>query len=198
METKRKEKTLSATGGVSLIQYEKLSNFCKMYNTYISRLVGIAIHNELEKDQPFKLDLTLPDLNNYVPNAFAEQAGKILHYLKDSEINFSLEMLYLVRDDIGILDKEEFLGGLKTCLDAGILETFIYNPRIKEDRYKREDVHPLKRNRHVVKDEKHFRLKQNSPAMKKKAIRKSMKDARDIAAYERVKKKLKREFEGKV
>jgi len=121
---KKTEETngIRAQSWISTNHYGKLENFSKMYKLPISRLIAIAIERELEKDTPFKVDFTLP--TDLLPNAYADEAGKILKFMRRLKSGVALDFLYVLRHDIGIFDGKAFLAGFSECIKANKLETF--------------------------------------------------------------------------
>lgn len=104
-------------------------------NLPVSRLVAIALDNEIHRENSFEWNLTLPneDLEEF---AYADQAGKLIRYLTDNTRGVSLDMLLLFREDIGIKCKDELRYGLKEALDSTLISA--YYP--KESRYVRENT----------------------------------------------------------
>lgn len=122
---------------IGKVHADKLSKFSKMYNLPVSRLIAIAIDNEIfDNDKPFKIDLSLPE--DFQEYAFAEQAYQILVFLRTQKVGMSIDMLYVLRHDIGIADRETFLGAFKECLDKGMIEPVIAPKSIKYGNLERE------------------------------------------------------------
>ena len=177
-KVKREENMMArAQGYIGHKHHDALERFAKMYDLPISRLVAIAIDNEMEKDKPFKLDLKLP--SEYVEYAHAKEAGKILDFMRGLRIGMSLDLLYIMRHDIGISDRDLFLAGFKECIMKEQIEKFEAPSTTK---YKAGSIL--------------YRVNALNPVVKKAKKAKTTKELRDYAAYERVRKKLERE--GKV
>lgn len=89
----------------------------------ISRLIAIAVDNEFSKEKPFAFDVTLPteEVEEY---AYIDQAGMILNFLKKLKHGLPLELLVLLRHDIGIADKETFMNAWKDLVTKGFVESF--------------------------------------------------------------------------
>ena len=86
------------------------------------RLIAMAIEHELERENPFEYDVTVPS-DKYVEHAYASDAGKILTYLKRSS-GMSLENLCIMRHDIGIPDKKTLLLAFRECLLSRQIESY--------------------------------------------------------------------------
>lgn len=137
----------------------------------IYRLIEIALDNELSKERPFDMDFSLPtdETEEY---AYAEQAGKILKAMETIG-GAGLDQLVLLRHDIGIPDKLEFMYGFRECLEKGFIET--YTPPANSWR---KAEYP--------DNYKYYRLVQHNPKTTKKVRKKA-------SRYEQF-QKLKKEF----
>lgn len=102
---------ISRTDEFKLDAYVKATGFSK------SRLVGIAVFNELRRENPFEWDTTFPEDDDVVEYAYLDQAGRIMNFFKTQIRPIPLDFLLLIREDLGIPDRYEFLMGLKECLD---------------------------------------------------------------------------------
>lgn len=100
---------------------DQLEYWSKIYKLPVSRLIAIAVDNELQRDKPFYLNLELPE-NDYIEFAFAEEAGKILTFMKTRTHTVGLDMLLIMRSDIGVPDKEIFLSAFRDLLDRGLIK----------------------------------------------------------------------------
>jgi hypothetical protein len=89
----------------------------------ISRLIAIALEHELEREKPFEFDVTLPD-EEYVEFAYADEAGRIMSYLRGDIQGFGLDMLCLLRHDIGIPDKQTFLLAFRELVNKEMVEAY--------------------------------------------------------------------------
>lgn len=161
------------TSYVSNKHMEFLVYYSQLYKLPITRLIAIAIDNEcLKKENAFNVDLTLPESGENVEYAYAEQAGKILNYVRNLPFGTSLDMLYIVRHDIGISNKDVLLSAFKECLDKNMLE--VYTPP-RNMRTKRDDT-------------TYYRLTGSDKSDKKaKSIRKK---ASQYETYQKYKKKF--------
>lgn len=137
----------------------------------VSRLVAIALEHELEREKPFEYDVTLP-ADEYVEFAYADDAGKILNYLRGDSQGFGLDMLCLLRHDIGIPDKTTFLLAFRELLSKDLLE--VYKPKKKPMSY---TEHP--------EDYVMYRLKGEAAPERKKKRR----EATEFARFKRLERK---------
>lgn len=138
----------------------------------ISRLIAIALDNELSRPDAFEFDSELPT-DEFMEYSYADQAAKLVRYLKDVE-GLGADQLLLVRHDVGIPDKDEFLFALRECLNAGIVEEFkpkkgifkhmdhaegymCYRLTSKNPKYKKEQINKAKRFEKLQRLKKEFR-----------------------------------------
>lgn len=137
----------------------------------ISRLIAIALEHELEREKPFEYDVTLPS-DEYVEFAYADEAGKIMNYLRGDLQGMGLDMLCLCRHDIGIPDKNTFLLAFRELVKKDMLEA--YKPKKKLLSY---TEHP--------EDYVMYRLKgENAPERKKKR-----REATEFERFKRLERK---------
>lgn len=78
----------------------------------VGRLIAYAIDTEMERDKPFDYDVELPR-NTYVPNAYAEEAGRIKKLIAKFPRGIGLDALCIFRHGIGIPNKLDFLLGFR-------------------------------------------------------------------------------------
>jgi post-segregation antitoxin (ccd killing protein) len=114
-----------AVGWISKYQHKRLEEEARKKGLPLSRLVAIAIDRELERPDAFKFDMNLPTIE-YVEDGFeyADEAGKILHYLRTQKEGLSLDLLLILRHDIGVPDREIFLAAFKVCIDKDFVEKY--------------------------------------------------------------------------
>lgn len=136
----------------------------------MTRLIAFAVDNELQKDRPFDFDLTLPN-DEYIEYAYADEAGKILNFIKTLRTGIALDNLTLLRFKIGIPSKKVFLAAFRECIEKEMLEPF---------KPFRSDRMPP-----VADDYYSYRLK-NASKVDKKLIKKQ----KDYAKYLRLKKEF--------
>jgi hypothetical protein len=103
--------------------YRKLEIHSEKNHISISQLVAIALDQQFDKDYPFTLEISLPD-DDFVDYAYADEAGKIMSFLDDTEVGSTLEVLYLLRHEMGIESRGRFLGGFKELLAKGVLDCY--------------------------------------------------------------------------
>lgn len=159
-------------GLVSKTARKRLEELMLTKKVPISRLVAIAIEHEFERDKPFDYSVDLPQ-DEYVDMAFADEAGKILDYMKMSG-GMPLEMMVLNRHDIGIPDKERYLLAFRECLLKGFLVP--YKPRQAE-------YSPFKYDEETV----FYQVKDARKAVMKKIRR----EAKDYETFKKLEKKFK-------
>lgn len=99
-----------------------LDNYSIKKGVPFTRLIGIAIANELEKDKPFEYDVSPPE-GEYIELAFVEEASKIMNYMSRSS-GMSLELMCMVRHDMGLPDKKLFMLAFRECLLRGLIESY--------------------------------------------------------------------------
>lgn len=97
-------------------------------NTPISRLVAIAIENEMEAVEPFTYSLDFPDVDDYFQ--CVKEMELITAYLKAVGKPIPVFFIVIMRRSIGIPDKTKVLEALKSMLMIGTIE-LIDNKRPK-------------------------------------------------------------------
>ena len=110
-------------GFTSSKTYRKLELHSEKNHISISQLVAIALDQQFDKDYPFLLNTELSD-DDFVDYAYADEAGKIMSFLDDTEIGSTLEVLYLLRSEMGIENREAFLGGFRELMTKGVLDCY--------------------------------------------------------------------------
>lgn len=91
----------------------------------ISRLIAVAIANELETQKPFTYDVELPETTDAT---YTSKAAKIYQYLKLCGNGMDKKLLVIARNDMGIEDKDEFLKALKLLFDEKMIEQVDFRP----------------------------------------------------------------------
>lgn len=109
------KRMVKVTMWVSKTHAMKIENAAKRTKLPKSRVATLAFDEGLEHNPNLEYDLTLPD--EYVEYAFAHEAGKILDYMKKQDIGLSPDMLFVLRHDIGIADKETLFGAFKELIE---------------------------------------------------------------------------------
>lgn len=115
---------LQVRGYIPKFHDNALREISKKRKISISRLVAFAIDNELCSERPFKFDTEL-STEEIVEYAYADEAGKILNFVKTLRIGAGLDILLLLRFEMGVPNKSVFLAAFKECLDKGMLEAFV-------------------------------------------------------------------------
>ena len=115
MSIKPEQITLTKSGMLSQESIIKINQISKDRKVAITRLIGYAIDNELSKEIPFQFDYALP-VDEYIENAYAVEANKILDYFKTINRGLPLDTLLLIREKIGVPDKQRLLYGMRECL----------------------------------------------------------------------------------
>lgn len=108
---------------ISQYHYNKLLYWSQETKLPMSRLLSIALDKEIEKDVPFQFDMSLPR-DEYVEYAYADEAGKILNFMRSQSTGMGLDLLLLLRYDIGIPDKGVFLAAFRECFEKKMLEAY--------------------------------------------------------------------------
>lgn len=89
----------------------------------MSRIVGLAFDAEMERNPALKYELELPSVDEYIEYAFAAEAGKVLDYIKKlPKAGLSIDLLYILRHDIGISDKEILFGAFTELIQKGFVK----------------------------------------------------------------------------
>lgn len=175
MNTEKKPKQLiySKGGYITNGGEQALRLLAQERGLALSSLIGYAIDNEFEKEFPFQANYSLPD-DEYIENAYADEAGKIISFMKSYPTPFWLEKFALLRFDMGIPSKTRFLYGFRECLMTGLVVSFFT-----------EDPNRTR------KDEPYYRLKEIQDEVDKKKKVKRTKEEKMFDDYIRLQKKLK-------
>jgi hypothetical protein len=126
----------------------------------ISKLIAYALDNEMDCAEPFKYDVTIPDVP-YREFEYADEASKLLKYLmKNFASGTGLDMLVLCRRDIGVPDKARLLLGYRELLKREMVEEFY--PQHTKFRYGK-NYRYIRPTQDVIENEKNNRLKKIKP-----------------------------------
>ncbi len=98
----------------------------------MSKLVAIAVDNELDSPVPFAYNCLLPS-SVFVPHAFVEESAKIVQYLMKFPSGTGRDQLMLCRRDMGIPSKETFMYAYRELLTVGMIEEVNPPSRVKFD-----------------------------------------------------------------
>ena len=152
---------------VGKTQYEQLKFRSEVSKLPMSRLIAIAIDYELQKEKPFEWDMKIPG-GEYLEFTYADEAGKIVNYMRTlGSKGMSLDLLLLLRADMGIKDKNTFMQGFRECLEKKVVEPYVTN----DLKYKTDTIF--------------YRVAGLSPLETKKVS----KEVREYKAYLRLQKK---------
>lgn len=162
---------------VPKFHHEKIRAISKARKMPMSRLIALLIDDELLKDKPFSYDLSLAGEES-TEYAYAEEAGKLLNFLKALDKGMGLDVLTMLRYHIGIPDKIVFLGAFQECLSKEMIEP--YKEKLPSNRAPMPD------------DYYSYRVAGAGKARSKKLL---SKDAKDFAKYQKLKKKFEKEGE---
>lgn len=166
-----KEITNRVSGNISNHHRDALLKIVFERKIPLARLIAIAIDKELMREDAFEICTTLPR-DKTIEYAYAEQASKILSFMKDIN-GIGIDQLILLRHDVGIPDVTELLYGLKECIDKGFVESF----KPKPSPYVKIEY---------AEGYLHYRLTENNPIRRKRREQKGKR-------YEKL-QKLKKEF----
>lgn len=86
----------------------------------LSALLSMLIDNELEKEDPFHYDMTLPEETE--DGVHAETGGIFLNYMTGNPRGMSLDRLLTYRHEMGIESKEALLYVISHCLKTKLIE----------------------------------------------------------------------------
>lgn len=68
----------------------------------VSRLVGIAIDNEMRSTSPFNYPVEIPTTPAYLESAYIAEAQRMIEFIKKNPIGIDRELLVMSRGDYGI------------------------------------------------------------------------------------------------
>lgn len=117
----------------------------------VSRLCAIAIDNEFDQgEHSFNYPFVLPT-TPFTQSEYADEAGKILNFLRRYPDGLSQDVLMMCRRDLGVESREKFLYGYRELVEADLIEEFTKNLNYGTSsirvRYKTEDATEMKRRR---------------------------------------------------
>lgn len=103
---------------------EKIRKKAEETNIKMSRLIALAIDNELDAIIPFTYHCPMPTAP-YIECAFQMEAGRVLKYLKDNFDNGTgVESLVICRRDMGIESRETVMFAIRELLEVKMIEVF--------------------------------------------------------------------------
>lgn len=86
-------------------------------NIPMSRLICIAIDNELDTMKPFNYPTVVPD--EYQEFMYAKEARLLLNFLHRCPKGLGLDSIVLARRDVGVDSREDLLAAVKELLEQG-------------------------------------------------------------------------------
>jgi hypothetical protein len=89
----------------------------------ISKLICIALDNELDVPVPFLYPTELP-ASPYVQDAYIDEAGKIYDFLKKIPYGIARDHLLLCRRDMSVQTREVLLLAYRELLETDLIEEF--------------------------------------------------------------------------
>lgn len=106
---------------MSKATYEMLRIRSNAKGIPISKLVQVAIDNELDAPAPFSFLCEMPT-QTFIENAYIDEAQKLAKYLIKFPSGTGRDQLMLMRRDIGIPNKETFMLAYRELLEANVIE----------------------------------------------------------------------------
>lgn len=103
----------------------------------ISRLIAIAIDNELDSPSPFTYLCSWP-INEYIEYAYVEEAQKIYQYLLKFPSGIGRDLLMLHRRDIGVTNRNDLMLALRELLEKDMIEEIPVPKNAKFKKYKKD------------------------------------------------------------
>lgn len=89
----------------------------------VSRLLSIAVDNELDSETPFNYPLTMPE-TEYVEFAYNDEASKLMKFIERFKSGIGLDSLMLARRDIGISKRSLFMLAYRELKEVGLIEEY--------------------------------------------------------------------------
>lgn len=96
----------------------------------MSKLISIAIDNELDSPAPFNYPCLLPS-SIFIPGAFVEECARIVQYLMRFPSGCGREQLMLSRRDFGVPNRDTLMYAYRELLEMGIIKEVAPPPRTK-------------------------------------------------------------------
>ena len=145
---------MSLTCSLSKKHYELIKEKASITGSPVSRVVGCLVDGAIEADIPFTYDTTLPEYNERTASIYSKEGGKILDFLEPMRFGVGIDLLMLLRHDLGI-SKESILHVIMDCLTNGLIEAvkpvpnkyFEYPDDYRNYRLTKEEGHETKRKR---------------------------------------------------
>ncbi len=99
---------------------DKIRKIAENKNTTISKLLAIAIDNEMDTPSPFTFPHDMPS-TPFIKGAYQEEAMLMSQYLDKFDDGADIETLMLHRHAIGIADKNTFMLAVREMLEGAPL-----------------------------------------------------------------------------
>ena len=113
---------MTSKHSVTLSNYhsKRLKDYALRMKLPLSRLIALAVDNELSKNEPFKgISFELfKDVQEY---AYAKEAQRISDYMDKIGHAVTIDFLYSHRHDLPLETLEEVIGGFSELMRAGLL-----------------------------------------------------------------------------
>lgn len=94
----------------------------------MSRMIAIAVDNELDCAPPFNYECKMPD--EYREYMYAAESGKLMEFLAKFPVGIGVDTIMLCRRDIGISDRSVIMAALKELIEKDIAE--LYEPNLTD------------------------------------------------------------------
>lgn len=102
---------------------DKLEIISKRDGVPMSRLVAIAVHNHIDQDVPFVLNLEIPHGIPYNKGEFADEARAVYQFLIKTDSGMGLDSIVLCSEQMG-LNSLGVLVGVRELLETGLIEEY--------------------------------------------------------------------------
>jgi len=140
-------------GSVSKHMAEQLNKISDEKRVPKSVLIARAIANELDSQTPFEFDVSMPDIayvDEDVPGCVQ------LHKFIQSHPGLSIEHLVILKEDIGINNKETLLLAYRRLLAVNMIEE--YYPQSPQFLYPRSTYRVVRINKNPAENDPTFNL----------------------------------------
>jgi hypothetical protein len=112
----------------------------------VSKMIAVAIDNELGTENPFNFFCKIPT-GEYIEDVYLDEAFKIYKYMKsysdkNAKSGIGLDRLVLARRDIGISDIMALLNGMRELLEKKQIER--YRPLANASYFRSEDYYRIR------------------------------------------------------
>lgn len=111
--------------------YNRLKEHAERLELPITRLISYAIYNELEVENPFNFDMTMPN-EPYVEGEYVIEASRLLDLIKEMPDNkgLGLDQLVMAKEAARIYDKKTLLLAYRELIEVEM----VYNTHPSEFR----------------------------------------------------------------